>query len=160
VARRDVDSQRLYRFRLTGPDGSTLDCVVDRGRLTALTPSQATLEPRELDPSPGVAASAACGAVGARSATPLAIELLDSYAPGGLPGRMRQRVEVDGTPVLDHDLASEPGSGWLAAPLGVVPAGARRQTSIRIVAVRPERGAAWGKAASTTFQLARSRETP
>ena len=66
---------------------------------------------------------------------------------------MLQRVLVDGREALSHDLAVASGAGWLEIPLGSVSPGARKTVRIEIVAVDPEPGAAWGRAASTRFQL-------
>ena len=120
------------------------------GRLVSIVAGVATLEPFHRDPAPGEIAAADC-ALNAGGASPLRLRLQDGYAPGGLPGRMLQRVLVDGREVLVHDLAAEPGEGWMEIPLGP-----GRTVRIEIVAVHPDPGAAWGKAASTRFQLTTS----
>jgi len=141
VRARDLDSQRLYRFPL-----ESADCTVASGRLVSLVAGVATLEPFDRDPASGEVAAADCALPGV--SPPLRLRLLDGYDPGGLPGRMLQRVLVDGREVLVHDLAAEPGGGWMDVPLG-----AARAVRIEIVAVHPEPGSAWGKAASTQFKL-------
>ena len=160
VLRHDAEPQRTYRFPLKGPaPGATLACVVDRGLLMALSANRAVIAPLHVDPAPGEAASASCELTGT-SAVPLALRLLDAYAPGDLPGRMRQRVEIDGVEVLDRDLAAAPGDGWLSVPLGTNSPGSTRKILIQVTAVRPDPGAAWGRAAATPFELATAEEKP
>jgi hypothetical protein len=160
VQRHDDDPQRTYRFTLEGPaPGAALACVVDRGLLMELNASRAVIAPLHADPAPGEAATARCELTGT-AAVPLALRLLDAYAPGDLPDRMRQRVEIDGVAVLDHDLAAAPGEGWHSVPLGADPPGAPRRILIQVTAVRPDPGAAWGRAAATPFELATAEEKP
>ena len=160
VLRHDAEPQRTYRFPLKGPaPGATLACVVDRGLLMALSADQATIAPLNADPAPGETASASCELTGT-AAVPLALRLRDAYAPGDLPNRMRQRVEIDGVEVLDRDLAAVPGDGWLSVPLGTNPPGSTRKILIQVTAVRPDPGAAWGRAAATPFELATAEEKP
>jgi hypothetical protein len=83
------------------------------------------------------------------------LRILDSYAPGGLPDRIVQSIEVDGVLALSHDLAAAPGSGWMDVPLGAVGQGSKKQVRIAVRAIRPDPGAAWGNAAQTTVQLSR-----
>jgi len=151
VQHRDTDFQRRYRFSIGGPEGS-LDCVIARGRLTGLIGGLATLEPLHRDPAPGEIAAADCALVSSVS-TPWTLRLRDAYAPGGFPGRMLQRVRVDGQEALSHDLGDPPGEGWLEVPLGSPAPGARTPVRIEILAVQPDPGASWGHAASTQFQL-------
>jgi hypothetical protein len=160
VLRHDVEPQRTYRFTLEGPaPGATLACVVDRGLLMRLDARQATIAPLDVDPAPGETASASCELTGTPAA-PLALRLRDAYAPGDLPDRVRQRVEIDGVEVLDRDLAATPGDGWLSIPLGAGPPGMPRKILIQVTAVRPDPGAAWGRAAATPFELANAEERP
>ncbi|HYX26732.1 MAG TPA: hypothetical protein VFC23_21440 [Thermoanaerobaculia bacterium] len=154
VQDRDRDEPRAYRFTLSSPgEEGALDCRLEPGRLTQLPEHlSATIEIFHRDPAPGETATALCAL---RSATPvpLALEVSDDYLPGGLPDRVEQRVAIDGVEVFRHDLAAEPGGGWARIPLG--PAGPRgRSVRLEVRAVRPEPGAGWGKAASTTFRLA------
>jgi hypothetical protein len=151
VRRHDADVQRTYRFTLAGPGSAALACVVGRGVLLELSEQRAAIATLQADPAPGENALASCELTG-RADAPLALRLLDGYAPGGLPGRMRQRVEIDGAEILDHDLAAEPGDGWRQVPLGSGP-GVPRRILIQVLAVHPEPGAAWGRAATTAFEL-------
>jgi hypothetical protein len=154
VRKRDRDVQRLYRFPVEGAGASrSLDCVVASGRLVSLVGGVATLEPFHRDPAPGETAAADCTVLTRNPSLPLAIRIHDAYDPGGRPLRMLQRVLVDGREALSHDLAAEPGGGWLEVPLGALSPGAPKTVRIEIVAVHPEPGAAWGRAASTQFQL-------
>jgi hypothetical protein len=161
VESRDVDYQRTYHFTLKFPDrGAALSCVVERGLLDSLILSMdstqsAALRTLRRDPAPGDSAVARCELTGAGAARPLILQVLDPYAPGGLGGRMIQRVEVDGVEVFSHDIALEPGSGWNNIPLGKVGAGTKRAIVIEVRAVRPDPGADWGFAAPAKFRLAR-----
>jgi len=148
------DRQRVYRFTLANWfHRGTLDCVVRQGRLTALGYDAAVLAPFHPNPGPGEVAAAVCTLSAAGEPAPLVLQILDSYVPGGQPGQVVQRVKVDGVEVFSHDLAAEPGSGWLDVPLGPVGPDTRRQIRIEIAAVRPAPGIAWGSAAETRFQL-------
>lgn len=154
VRRRDTDFQRLYRFSIGGPEGS-LNCVIARGRLVGLIGSIATLEPLHRDPAPGEVAAADCALV-ASTATSWTLRVHDAYAPGGLPGRMLQRVLVDGAETLSHDLGDPAGEGWQEIPLGSPAPGVRTPVRIELLALQPDPGASWGRAAITQFQLVTS----
>jgi hypothetical protein len=157
----DIDQQRTYHFPLVLVDHSaTLSCQVERGVLDALTvplesTQSAAIRTFQHDPAPGEAGVAECELTGSGEPRPLKLQVLDSYAPGGLGGRMVQRVEVDGAEVLSHDIAQEPGTGWANIPLGLVGTGTRRRVVIEVRAIRPDPGADWSDAARTTFQLMR-----
>lgn len=142
--------QRSYRFRIASADESAwLDCEVDRGLLARLNVDRAILELLRKHPAPGEIAAADCRLGGGGS---VALEIEDAFAPGNRPGRVRQRVTVDGEVLFDHDLGAEPGSGWSKVPLG--PAGPEpRPVRIEVVAVDPDPWAAWGTLARTTFRL-------
>ena len=161
VQSRDSD-QRTYRFPLESPDhGAALACVVDRGVLVALSVTglqSAAIRTLQPDPAPGDVAVATCELTGLGEPRPLMLQVMDPYAPGGLGGRMMQRVELDGAEVLSHDIAQEPGSGWANIPLGNVGRGTKRKVVIEVKAIHPEPGWAWGDAARTTFQLSRPGE--
>jgi hypothetical protein len=160
VQKRDIDpGQHLYRFVLELPRQSAeLACVVDRGILTSLLSQSNTAAIRtlEYDPAPGDKAVANCLLTGSGKPAPLMLQVLDSYAPGGLGGRMIQRVELDGDEVLSHDIGKEPGTGWANIPLGLVGTGTRKRVVIEVKAIRPVAGEDWGDAALTTFQIVRS----
>ena len=157
VQSRDVDQHRTYRFPLGAPDrNAILSCVVDQGLLDSLDSMRiAAIRTVEPNPAPGDAAVAACELTGSGEPRPLTLQVLDPYAPGGLGGRMMQRVELDGAEVFSHDIAQEPGSGWAKIPLGLVGSGTRRRVVIEVRAIHPDPGAGWGNAAVTTFQLSR-----
>jgi hypothetical protein len=151
--------QRTYRFSLTRWDHrGVLDCVVRQGRLTALGPEAAVLAPLHLHPAPGEVAAAACILSGAGAPAPLVLQISDPYEPGGLPGQVVQRVKIDGVEVFSHDLAAEPGGGWLSIPVGTIGPDTRKQVRIEITAVRPAPGIAWGAVTETRFELVPSRE--
>jgi hypothetical protein len=166
VQARDVDSQRTYRFIVEPRVGAAeLACTVNRGILVSvlrdkpLKPSwrgkvlNATIRTFDRDPAPGDYTAAVCELSGAGEARPLVLQVLDPYAPGGLPDRMVQRVTVNGVEVYSHDIGRDAGSGWADIPLGKVGAGTRSQVVIEVKAIKPDPGAAWGYAAATTFQL-------
>ena len=169
VQSRDVDSQqRTYHFFLNPPGqgwretwpanrDTELTCMVDRGVLVALRPgASATIRTLQRDPAPGEKAVALCELTGSGEPKPLTLQVLDSYAPGGLGGRMVQRVEVDGVELFSHDIAQEAWSGWANIPLGNVGTGTKRSVVIEVKALSPDPGAGWGDNARTTFQLAAS----
>jgi hypothetical protein len=84
------------------------------------------------------------------------LQVLDEYAPGGLGGRMVQRVELDGEEVFSQDIAEEPGTGWATIPLGNVGTGMKRKVMIEVKAINPEPGGEWAYHSRTTFRLAGS----
>lgn len=160
VRARDVEPPRTYRFSLSPFPGEprALDCTIERGRLINWSEAQATLETFDANPSPGEKAVADCVFRASAPPSPLVIRLLDPYAPGGLPGRMVQRVVVDGREILVHDVAAEPGSGWTEIPLGKLDPGRRTAITIELVAVHPDPGTSWGWAAATSFEIAHDQE--
>lgn len=157
----DVDQQRTYRFPINVADhGAELNCVVNQGLLVSLNLARestqtAAIRTIEVDPAPGASASAVCDLTGTGKPRPLVLDVLDPYAPGGLPDRMLQRVEIDDVEVYSHDVAKDPGSGWAKIPLGDVGEGTKRKVVIEVKAIRPDPGPGWGTAAVTTFQLSR-----
>lgn len=150
VRARDVDVPRVYRFSLEPSygDPKLFDCVVRQGRLTVLSGTGARIETYHPDPSARETAAAECVSRAAAPLPPLVIRLLDPYAPGGSPGRMTQRVVVDG----------REGSGGSEIPLGQTAAGKRKTFRVELKAVDPQPGYPWGREAGTTFELARAQE--
>ena len=158
VARHDVDGPRVYRFPLTiATHDASLSCRVDQGILASLTlgPASASIRPFHPDPPPGEAATAKCELTGSGEPRPVVLQVLDSYPHGGLPDRIVQRVELDGTEVFSHDIAREPGTGWMNIPLGPVGTGTRKSVTVEVRAIRPDPGANWGGAAQTDFRIVR-----
>jgi hypothetical protein len=147
----------IFSWRRHPGGGADLACTVNRGLLVSLRVDWkqplAVIRTLDRDPAPGDQAVAVCELTGRGTPRPLILQVLDSYAPGGLGGRMVQRVEVDGAEVYSHDLAEVPGSGWADIPLGNVGMGTRRKVVIEVKAIRPDTGANWGDAAETTFQM-------
>ncbi len=156
--RRDQETQRAYRFPLTAKTVGSLDCTMERGLLADLDTGTATLATLAVDPHPGDTAEAVCLYTRQPGEPPARLQVEDGYAPGGLPGRMRIEVTVDGVRRLDHDLAAEPWTGWLDVPLDAAPPSAvpdaRHTVRVALIAVHPDPGAAWGRAARTAFRLA------
>lgn len=160
VRARDVDVQRSYRFRLAVSSGEpkVFDCAIHRGRLTFVSPNGAKIETFHPNPLPGETAAAECVSSAAAPLPPLVIRLFDPYAPGGSPGRMVQRVAVDGREVLARDVSAEPGSGWSEIPLSPPAPGGKKTFVIELTAVQPDPGISWGREAATAFELAYPRE--
>lgn len=158
VREQDVVGQRVYRFALTAPGGGLLSCRIAEGNLTLVNTREASFETLRPTPEAGDKATAECDLAGQGAPAPLVLQVLDPYAPGGSPGKMRQRVEVDGVVALDHDVAGEPGEGWLDVPVGSVADGTRRKILVQVVSGAPDPGGAWGRAANTRFRLARAKE--
>jgi hypothetical protein len=163
VQSRDFEiQQRTYHFFLQPPGhGADFACTVDRGTLVTLWPESdaaiRTLQPH--DPTPGDRAVATCELTGSGAARPLMLQVFDPYAPGGMGGRMVQRVALDGEEVYAQDIGREPGSGWANIPLGNVGLGTRRKVVIEVDALHPEPGRNWGENSRTAFRLARSSAT-
>jgi len=88
---------------------------------------------------------------------PLALRIEDPFATGSLPGRILERVSIDGREVFSHDLAAEPGAGWLEVPLTRAGFPAPSRVSFEIRAIAPDPGWAWGAASAASFELARAR---
>lgn len=156
----DVVGQRVFRFALTAPGGGTLSCRVAEGAVTEVNALSAAFETLRPTPEAGDKATAECELLGKGEPGPLVLQVLDAYAPGGSPGRMRQRVLVDGTVALDRDVAAEPDTGWFDAPVGRVADGERKKILVQVVAEAHDPAAYWGRAANTRFRLARAEEAP
>jgi hypothetical protein len=156
VVSSDRDIPRTYRFPIavSGVRRPVL-CRMDRGRLRTLDWERATIEPFEADPRPGDRARVTCVVPPLRSGERLVLRFEDAYAAGGLPGRMVERVEVDGREVLSHDLAAEPFAGWLEVPVSDASDAPGRAMTFEIVAVAPDPGWKWGRAAGASFEFAR-----
>ena len=164
VRERDpTDVQRIYRFTLTGAGHQgVLDCVVSQGKLTALDPEFAVLEPLHAPAPAGEVAAADCALRdGHAGGEPLSIGL-DGPA-GELAGSVRRRVMLDGREVpaheVDPDVAPDvvpvipdvaAGAERAEAELGVVGA-ARRPLRVELIVEQPVAGGA----GRTTFRLAR-----
>jgi hypothetical protein len=150
----DDNTQKVYRFSLTDPmEHALLKCTVEQGRIGALNKHIAQLELLNADPSPGDVATAKCHLTGSDKSPPLILQVKDPYAPGGFPNKIAQRVIVDGETVLYHNMAAEPGSGWLDVPLGIPEQGVEKSIVIDVITIRPEPGPMWGAAAKTEFRI-------
>jgi hypothetical protein len=135
-----------YRFALRIPHAE-IDCQMDRGELTALNGNNAVFQlPRE--PRPGDFAEIVCTQRDGQQQA-LQLEVHDGYAPGGLPGRIVQEAIVDGKITYRHDIARASGTGWWSAE---IPRNGQAIT-VRIEAISPDAGAAWGNAAATGVRL-------
>jgi hypothetical protein len=159
VQSRDIDlQQHTYHFILEPPDqGAQLACIVDEGTVVDLWPSSgtsATLRTLHQSPSPGEKAVAVCELTGSGKPRPLMLQVNDPYDPGGLGGRMIQRVEIDGAEVFSQDIAQEPGSGWTNIPLNDVGMGTKRKVVVEVKALNPEPDGGWAYNSRTAFQLA------
>ncbi len=150
----DENIQRADRFSLTEAMGKgLLTCLVDCGRLNALTEPSAQLELLNTNPYPGETASAKCLLTGTETPVPLSLQIKDPHAPGGFPEGMIRRGVFDGHEIFRNDLAAQGGSGWFDVPLGLVGKGTQRTVLIGILSVYPDPGYAWRKASNTEFGL-------
>lgn len=157
----DRVDQPVYQFPLLTPDSAAeLFCRVEKGRLHLLEANRVILHPFPFapDPAPGEVSELACDLKLRKSRTPVPVTLLiqDGYARGGLPGRIVQRVEVEGGGSWSHDLAAEGWEGWSQVPLGEAWPGVTRKVRIQIAAVQPDPGAAWGTVAGTEIRVIRA----
>jgi hypothetical protein len=157
VERRDPDLPRRYRFPLAVPGAQPVWCAMDSGRLSGLEWQVATIETFAADPAPGDRARVVCTLPALGPGESLELRIEDAYSAGGLPGRMVERVEVDGREVLRHDIAAEPGSGWRNVPLASAADTRGRKVTIEILAVAPDRGWNWGRAAPARFEFVKRR---
>ncbi len=159
VQHQDIDPvQHTYHFVLEPPDhNAALACVMEGGQLTGLWPglNTATIRPFQRDPAPGDAAVATCRLTGSGKPKPLTLQVFDSYPLGDLPGRMLQRVEMDGAEIYSHDIAATPGTVWANVPLVDVGAETEKKVVIEVRAIKPDPGADWGEAGITTVQIIR-----
>jgi len=151
-------SQRTYRFALRGRGASAgLTCEVNEGWVSSLSEDEARLEMLRRRPEAGAIARCRCEVIDGTPPGSIALAIEDGFAPGGLPGRIVQRVLVDDRIVLVHDLAAEPGTAWLRVPLSG-DAGAARRVTVEIEALRPTGPVAWGDAAATNIRVVGSGE--
>ena len=130
---------------------------MEEGRLVALAFSGARIAMRGATASPGEAARVSCVLPPGRPDLPLALRIEDPFAAGSLPGRVLEKVAIDGREVVSHDLAAEPGAGWLEVPLTRAGLPPPSRVSFEIRAVAPDPGWAWGAASAASFELARAR---
>lgn len=150
VAAQEWDRDDLhYRFILRLPHAE-INCHMDRGELTAINGNGAVFQ-LSREPIPGDIAEIVCIQ---RDEQHLQLSVYDGYAPGGLPNRIVQEVLVDGKVIHRHDIADEPGAGWWSVD---IPSNSHAIV-LRIEAISPDPGAAWGNAGATEirFQMAGS----
>jgi len=156
VTRHDRDDASSYRFPLQVPGVRGLVwCDMNSGRLTLLDWERATIQIRAADPAPGDRARAVCTLPPLSAGEPLRLRLEDRYSPGGRPGRVIERVQIDGREILSHDVAAEPFAGWLEIPVSKAGDAPGRAVTIEILAVAPEPGWEWGRTAAAAFEFTR-----
>ena len=114
--------------------------------------SRVALQPFHRDPPPGESTEVSC-LLRATSPATVSLDVRDSYPTGGLPGRMVQRVVVDGLEIWSHELGATGWEGWQQVDLGEVRPDQQRVVRIQIVALQPDPGAAWGWAAATEVHV-------
>lgn len=154
---KDVDVPRKYQFPLAVAGvPRRIWCNMTSGRLALLGWGDATVEIFSKNPTPGERASVLCRVPPLDPGWALLLRLEDLYPKGGLPGRVVDRVEVDGREALRHDIGAEPFAGWLETP--VTPAAGRpTRVRIEILAVRPDPGWSWGAASRARFEFVKMR---
>ena len=156
VLERDPVQASSYRFPLDiAGVRKHAWCDVDRGRLQSLEWSRAAIVLGRADPEPGDTARAVCTLPPVRAGESLVLRVEDRYGPGGFPGRVVERVELDGREVLRHDVAAQSFAGWLEIPVADDRSAPGRRVTFEILAVAPDRGWGWGSATSAGFELVR-----
>ncbi len=156
AVRKDEAPHRVARFPLALPGGKAFaECSMEEGRLVALAFNRARIAMHGGTAAPGETARVSCLLPPAPD-LPLQLRIEDPYAPGGFPGRILERVSIDGREVFSHDLAAEPGAGWFEVPLTRAGLPAPSRVSFEILAVRPDPGWAWGAASAASFELGKA----
>jgi hypothetical protein len=160
----ELERQYLFRFALEAPDRSpAAKCEIATGRLTALDLDNdvAQLAFLARDPQPGDLAVARCrlSRLRATHRGVLRLEIEDPYPIGDLPGRVEQRVILDGVEVARRDIAAEAGGGWWQVPLSGLAPAARHDLEVQLIAIGPDPGAAWGPASASSFRFRRAPES-
>ena len=145
------DALPPYRFQL-GPAGlpGLADCTVSPGILNELSATRAGVVFVRPDPDPGDRVHAEC-TVTAPADSSLELRVFDAYMPGGVRGRMIQRVVVDGNEVLSHDVADKEGAETTGIP---VPPGRRSVFVLETVERGPDLGSWWGTLCPLRFEFA------
>ena len=155
VLARDRDDARAYRFPLQVPGLRDLVwCDMDSGLLPVLEWERATIRIRADDPAPGDRARAICTLPSVPAGRRLVLRFEDAYGAGGLPGRVVQRVEIDGRESLSHDVSDEPFAGWLEVPVADGGSAAGRRVTFELLAVKPDPGWRWGAVTQSAFEFA------
>jgi hypothetical protein len=153
VVAHEHDIQRTYRFTLrAGLDAPVLRCEVTRGWVRELGGDSVRLELSRWEPEPGDTARANCVVAPGAPPSAMIVGVLDEYAPGGFPDRIVQRILTDGREVLRNDLAGDPGAGWREVPVAMIGTEPRGVT-FEVLALKPDHGPAWGRAATTKFRV-------
>lgn len=154
VAEQDQIRQQALLREYRARAGLVLaDCHLAGGRVLASGPSGFAFAVEHADPEPGEFAELRCRLSPIGKGGGVALEVEDGYAPGGLQDRMFQIVEVEGAVVRRHDIAAEAWSGWWRRNVSVA-AGSSLEVRVRVEALRPDKGPAWGDAARTTVRFA------
>jgi hypothetical protein len=150
------DAPRTYRFPLFLSDVSLpVWCDMDAGRLVVLDWPQATVSMFAADPAPGDRVRAVCTLPPIPADESILLRLEDRYSRGGWPGRVIERVAIDGREVLRHDMAAEPFAGWLEVPVAEDRDPPGRRVTIEILAEAPEPGWRWGALTTSRFEFVR-----
>lgn len=155
LARKDEPPPVVTRFPLAIAGEGWTSCRIDSGILAAFEASRATIAIRNPDPSPGDFARAVCSIPRLTAGETIVLRLEDSYERGGLPDRIVERVEMQGREVFRHDIAKDPGAGWMEIPLPMPGGDAAREVSIEVLAVSPDPGWEWGRVAAASFEFVR-----
>lgn len=139
-----------YRFEFSR-NGAQVKCEMDRGLLASLDDNSFVVRSVTSEPKPNtVLANLRCQVEASGPAgKPLSLEVGDRYPAGGRPGNIMQEVEVNGVPVLRHDVGAKAWKGWSRVDLPATN-GRPIKFRVRVLAVNPAPGASWGGTAATT----------
>ncbi|AKC87223.1 hypothetical protein [Pseudoxanthomonas suwonensis] len=133
--------------------GAVADCQLVGGRVLSSGATGYAFAVENPDPDPGESAELRCKLrQSGEGSIRLAIEVEDSYAPGDLPDRMIQVVEVNGITVRRHDISAEAWSGWWSHEIPLQ-TGKEEEVRVRVEGLRPDKGPGWGDAARTTIRF-------
>ncbi len=145
-------TQELQREYRASAASVLADCHLSGGRVLSSDAAGFTFAVEHPDPAPGESAELRCRLSPIGKGGNIALEVEDSYAPGGFQDRMFQVVQLDGKEVRRHDIGAEAWAGWWrqAIPVGQ---GSSQDVRVRIESLRPDKGPGWGNAAKTAVRF-------
>lgn len=151
-----VRTQELQREYRVSAASVLADCHLSGGRVLSSDAAGFTFAVEHPDPAPGESAELRCKLSPIGKGGNIALEVEDSYAPGGFQDRMFQVVQMGGKEVLRHDIGAEAWAGWWrqAIPVGQ---GSSQDVRVRVESLRPDKGPGWGNAAKTSVRFVEAR---